>query len=138
MASARSKIDSSGEFICQRYTELSDAIRAKNKLEDRLLNVRLKFYEREKNIRLNILHREQRQLERIRATLYKETNRIQVEQQTIILPSWMLYRPKLENQIFQLTSPEIIVNDWEWNSTEIQSEINPSNTIDNIRCHTSR
>ncbi|CAF0970436.1 unnamed protein product [Rotaria sp. Silwood1] len=144
MEFARQKADANGEFIQQRYTELSDAIRARNKVEDRLLNVRLKFYEREKKVRLNIIHSEQRQLERIRTTLYKETEKIQVEKQTIILPSWMLYRPKLENQIFQLTTPEILVNDWKWNSTIVQSDTVRSNitnnivtTIDNTRCHTA-
>ncbi|CAF2525553.1 unnamed protein product [Rotaria sp. Silwood2] len=138
MAVARPKADANGEFLQQRYTELSDVICARNKIEDRLLNVRLKFYEREKKVRLNIIRREQRQLERVRTSLYKETSRVQVEQQTIILPSWMLCRPKLENQIFRLTAPEMIVNDWKWNSTAIQSDIVPPNTADNSRSNTTR
>ncbi|CAF4955768.1 unnamed protein product, partial [Rotaria magnacalcarata] len=55
MTFARPKADANGEFMHQRYTELSDVIRSKNKVEDRLLSVRLKCYEREKKIRLNII-----------------------------------------------------------------------------------
>jgi len=51
---------------------LSDVIRARNKREDRLLNVRMKFYEREKNIQLTIIRKEQHQLERVRSSLYEQ------------------------------------------------------------------
>ncbi|CAF3501267.1 unnamed protein product [Rotaria socialis] len=137
MTFARPKADANGEFIHQRYTELSDVIRAKNKIEDRLLGVRLKFYEREKKMRLNIIRREKYQLERARTTLCKEVNEIQVEKETSSLPSWLPRRPKSENQTFQLTSPEVLDTDWLLNSSFIQSSFVLLNTGRSIRPHTS-
>lgn len=51
---------------------MSDVIRARNKREDRLLNVRVKYYEREKNVRMNIIRKEQYLLERVRSSLYEQ------------------------------------------------------------------
>ncbi|CAF1457440.1 unnamed protein product [Rotaria magnacalcarata] len=138
MTFARPKADANGEFMHQRYTELSDVIRSKNKVEDRLLSVRLKCYEREKKIRLNIIRQEKYQLERARTTLCKEVNEIQIKKETSSLPSWLPHRPKLENQICQLTSPpEVRDTDWLLNSSFIQSSLVLSNTGHSIRPHTS-
>jgi hypothetical protein len=56
----------SSKFYCPRYSELSDDIRAKNKREDRLLDIRLKYYERQKKTCLQILSKQQHQVERTR------------------------------------------------------------------------
>lgn len=125
--------DANNDSVYQRQTELSDVIRAKNKREERFLNVRLRFYEREKNIRLNILRKEQRQLERLRTSISKEADRIENEKQMSSLPAWIQDRVKSEGQILPNSVPEFTVNDWEENSSIFQSEIFPLPTPNTIR-----
>ena len=74
------------ELFRPRYSELSDEIRTKNKREDRLLEVRLKYYDRERNIRLNILRKEQYQLECTRSALIEQLVKIQQDKPKQIIP----------------------------------------------------
>ena len=102
-------------------------IRSRNKHEDRLLNVRLEFYEREKNIQLNIIKREQHKLERVRRSLVEEADKNRVEKRTLPLPSWMAYRSKLRDQAPKST---FSAGDSEWNSdsTEFNVVLSSSTT----------
>ena len=56
----------------------------------------MKYYEREKNIRLNILRKEQYQVERTRLTLSDDWNRIQLEKQRQSIPSYVQERIQSE------------------------------------------
>ncbi len=111
-------------------------IRARNKREDRLLNVRVKFYERERNIRLNFLRQEQFQLERVRTSICEEANKVVIKKQNppvwmsprpktgvplkqIAAPVWMSSRPKTGIPLRQITVPELIFPDWAVNQPEI-------------------
>jgi hypothetical protein len=114
------------ELFRQRYSELSDEVRAKNKREDRLLEIRLKYYEREKNIRLNILRKEQYQLERTRSSLMEQLNRIHQDKQKQFIQSYFHENTKLESPIVQLSEPELFKTDWEPISSQIQSQLIPS------------
>jgi hypothetical protein len=113
------------ESFHQRYSELSDEIRAKNKREDRLLEVRLKYYEREKAIRLNILHKEQHQLELTRSSLIEQFNKIQQDRHKQLIPSYIPERPKFEPSILQQSTPELCKTDWESNLIMIKPSIIP-------------
>jgi len=101
------------ELFHQRYSELSDEVRAKNKREDRLLEIRLKYFEREKNIRLNILRKEQYQLERTRSSLMEQLNRIHQDKQKQFIQSYFHENTKFESPIVQLSQPELFKTDWE-------------------------
>ncbi|CAF2479621.1 unnamed protein product [Rotaria sp. Silwood2] len=114
------------ELFLQRYSELSDEIRAKNKREDRLLDIRLKYYEREKNIRLNILRKEQHQLERTRSLFIEPLNRIYQEKRKPLIASFIAEKAKLESSIVQLSTPELFNTDWEPISNLKQPELIPS------------
>ena len=95
-----------------------------------MLDVRLKFYEREKNIRMNILRKQQRQLERTRTSLDREATRLPSSRLSA-RPStaWMAQRAKP-------MAPELIITDW-----ETQQENLPTSTDfvanDGIRPHTA-
>jgi hypothetical protein len=115
------------ELFHQRYSELSDEVRAKNKREDRLLEIRLKYFEREKNIRLNILRKEQYQLERTRSSLMEQLNRIHQDKQKQFIQSYFHENTKFESPIVQLSQPELFKTDWEPISSQIQSQLSPSN-----------
>ncbi len=101
------------ESFHQRYSELSDEIRAKNKREDRLLDVRLKHVEREKNIRLNILRKQQYQVERTRLSLIEDWNKIQQDKRKQSVPTYISEKLKLDSSILQLSAPELFNKDWE-------------------------
>ncbi|CAF0730213.1 unnamed protein product [Rotaria sordida] len=126
MALSRTKPNIHNELFHQRYSELSDEIRAKNKREDRLLDIRLKYYEREKNIRLNILRKEQHQLERTRSLLIESLNRIHQDKQNPLIASLIAEKTKLESSIVQLSTPELFNIDWEPSSHLKQAELIPS------------
>ncbi|CAF3298681.1 unnamed protein product [Rotaria socialis] len=127
---ARTKSNSSSESFRERYSELSDEIRAKNKREDRLLDIRLKYYEREKNIRLNILRKEQHQLERTRSLIIEQVNRINQDKPKLSMASFIAEKTKLELSIVQLSNPELFNNDWEPTITIKESESIRSIPID--------
>jgi len=101
------------ELFHQRYSELSDEVRAKNKREDRLLEIRLKYFEREKTIRLNILRKEQNQLEHTRSSLMEQLNRIHQDKQKQFMQSYFHENTKFEPPIVQLSQPELFKTDWE-------------------------
>lgn len=102
-------IESSG----RRYIDIHDATRGRNRLEDRLLSVRLKFYEREKNIRLNIIRKEQFQLRRARTSLYEEMNQIQIRKHTLTSPELLYSRSKSsQRRPTQLLKPVIVCYRW--------------------------
>lgn len=74
----------------------------------------MKYYEREKNIRLNILRKEQNQVERTRFTLGDDWNRIQSEKQRQSIPSYL--QEKIQSEpppVVQLSAPELFKTDWE-------------------------
>ncbi|CAF1537549.1 unnamed protein product [Rotaria magnacalcarata] len=108
-------------------------MRAKNKREDRLLDIRLKYYEREKNIRLNILCKEQHQLERTRSLIIEQVNRINQDKSKLSMASFIAERTKLESSIVQLSNPELFNNGWEPTITIKESESTPSIPIDRSR-----
>ncbi|UJR35940.1 hypothetical protein I4U23_028681 [Adineta vaga] len=113
MAMTRTKPNVNNELFHQRYSELGDDVRAKNKREDRLLDIRLKYYEREKNIRLNILRKEQHHLERTRSTLIEQLNRIQYDKYRQLIPSYLREQKKSEVSLVQLSTPDFFNTDWE-------------------------
>ncbi|CAF1541260.1 unnamed protein product [Adineta ricciae] len=135
MAVMRTKSNINNELFHQRFTELSDEVRAKNKREDRLLEIRLKYYEREKNIRLNILRKDQYHLERTRSTLVEQVNRIQLERYRKFMPSYLPEKNKLEMpSLVQLSTPEFFNTDWEPVSIPIpavakETPITPTNLV---------
>jgi hypothetical protein len=95
---------------------------------------------------LNILRKEQRQLERTRTSILEEANKIQLKKQNhLSLPSWILDRAKSVAPVLQFSVPELNITDWESNSNLTQSEIVPSTTTNNtlsttevIRPHSAR
>lgn len=115
------------EVFHQRFSELSDETRARNKREDRLLDVRLKVYEKEKNIRLNILRKEQYQLERTRLALIEDYHRIQQEKQKQSLPVYLSERPDLDESLLQLSNPEL--NTTDLSSTNKSKPITPTKIV---------
>ncbi|CAF1175543.1 unnamed protein product [Rotaria sp. Silwood1] len=123
MAFGRTKSNVNNELFHQRYSELSDEVRAKNKREDRLLDIRLKYYEREKNIRLNILRKEQYQLERRRSLLIEPLNRIYQDKRKQLIASLIAEKINLEPSIVQLSTPELFNLDLEPSSTLRESEL---------------
>ncbi|CAF0830696.1 unnamed protein product [Adineta ricciae] len=135
MAVMRTKSNINNELFHQRFTELSDEVRAKNKREDRLLEIRLKYHEREKNIRLNILRKEQYHLECTRSTLIDQVNRIQLERYRKFMPSYLPEKNKLEMPpLVQLSTPEFFNTDWEPVSNPIpvvakETSITPTNLV---------
>ncbi|CAF0783031.1 unnamed protein product [Didymodactylos carnosus] len=60
----------------QRYSELSDEIRAQNKREDRLLDLKIKYYERETRTRLTMLQKEKHLLLKVRDQIAKRWKNI--------------------------------------------------------------
>lgn len=117
----------------QRYSELSDEIRAKNKREDRLLDVRLKYYDREKNIRLNILRKEQYQVERTRLVLSEQRAKIQQERQRQALPVYMNARLDLEPVVLQRSAPDLSQAEWDSHAVVEPTEILPPIPADHPR-----
>jgi hypothetical protein len=120
------------EVFHQRYSELSDEIRMKNKREERLLDVRLKYYEREKNIRLNIIRKEQYQLERTRSSLLEQINKIQQDKQRQFIPQYISEKIKFESALLQLSAPELFKTDSEPQINVIQSELIPTKKPTNV------
>lgn len=109
-----------------------------------MLDVRLKFYEREKNIRMNILRKQQHQMERTRTSLDREATRVQAKRLSS-RPStaWVNHRSKPVAPILEDTlPPELVITDWQVQSGEIQQENVPSSNElvanNGIRPHTAR
>lgn len=102
-------------------------IRARNKREDRLLDVRIKFYEREKKIRLNMLRQQQHFFQRTRASLLEEMHRLQLkrEHERLFTPAWFAQRPTsvAPSTASLIVSPSIFITEWETNPNEIHSDI---------------
>ncbi|CAF1150825.1 unnamed protein product [Adineta steineri] len=122
MALTRIKPNVNSELFHQRYSELSDEVRAKNKREDRLLHIRLKYYEREKNTRLNILRKEQYQLERTRSLLTEQCHKIQQDKQKQFISLYFNGKTNLEQTpIVRLSTPEFFNTDWETTTTDNNS-----------------
>ena len=86
--------------------------------------MKIKFYEREKKIRLNFLRQQKYFFQRTRASIFEEVQRIQLkkEHELFLLShspstsSWTSQRPKR-------VVPSFFITNWEENSSEIQSEI---------------
>lgn len=113
------------ELFHQRYSELGDEVRTRNKREDRLLDIRLKYYEREKNIRLNILRKEQYQLERTRSSLMERLHRLDQDKQKSFIPAFIPDRTKLEASILQFSLPEFFNSDLETSSNLAPLQLMP-------------
>lgn len=75
---------------------------------------------------MNIIRKEQCQLERVRTSLVEEAKKIQDQKQNLPLPAWMSPRFQSEGQILL---PEFDLDDLESNSDFNQSEIVPSDNI---------
>ena len=99
----------------------SDEIRAKNKREDRLLDIRLKYFEREKKIRLNILRKETQLLERKRSELTEQWTKIQENRPKQSLASFLTEQMDLERMVLQGSAPELFDSDWEESKSTIVS-----------------
>jgi hypothetical protein len=105
-----------------------------------MLDVRLKFYEREKNIRMNILRKQQHQMERTRTSLDREATRLQLNRLSS-RPStaWVDRR---STPAVDYSPPELVITEWEVQPREIQQENVPSSNklvVNNgIRPHSAR
>ncbi len=98
------------------------------------MNIRIKFYEREKNIRLSFIRQEQYRLERVRTSIFQQAaKRMQIKKQNI--PVWMSPRPKTGAHLRQMTIPELIFPDWEIYQSE---RLPPLSTTKVIRRHSAR
>ena len=88
-------------------------IRARNKIQDRLLNVKLKYFEKEKEIRLNMIRRERKEFERVHASIVEEARDIQMKRQSIV------------ELTAQPIRPEMIFPDWYIEPDVMESETVP-------------
>lgn len=78
----------------------------------------MKYYEREKNIRLNNLRKEQHQLERTRYALLQDWTRIQLDRRRQTLPSYLQEKRSSESAppplpVIQLSAPDLFKVDLE-------------------------
>ena len=75
----------------------------------------MKYYEREKNIRLNNLRKEQYQLERTRYALLEDWSRIQLDKRRQTIPSYLQEKLSAEPPppIVQLSAPDLFKVDLE-------------------------
>ncbi len=73
----------------------------------------MKYYEREKHIRLNILRKQQYQVERTRLSLIEDWNKIQQDKRKQSIPTYISEKIKLDPSIVQLSTPELFNTDWE-------------------------
>lgn len=107
-------------------------IRARNKIQDRLLNVKLKYFEKEKDIRLNMIRRERKQFERVRESIVDDARGIQMKRQSVI---------ELATQPMR---PEMIFPDWYIEPEVVESQSIPPPlpppplTMNSVRRHSTR
>lgn len=77
----------------------------------------MKYYEREKNIRLTTLRKDQYQIERLRSMLGEDWHRIQLEKHRQSIPSYLQEKiqsePPAPAPVVQLSAPELSKVDWE-------------------------
>lgn len=86
------------------------------------MDIRLKYFEREKTIRLNILRKETQLLERKRSELTEQWTKIQETRSKQSLASFFTEQIDLESMVLQRSAPELFDSDWEESKSTIVSK----------------